>query len=540
MKKLFSLLAVCAVAVSAIAVPARPGGIVRTLEDGTQKTVFIHGDEHFHYITDAEGNWLEEETLKPLSAEVQAAREQRGIARMQARRIAERKKVGGALNLAPRGLIILVSFSDKAFSTPLETINEMINGDNYSRSYTSSSSMGKITINASGSARKYFQDQSWGQYNPTFDVVGPVTLEKQVSYYGKDMVYQGQTYEGYDEHADEMISEACKLANSQFNVDFTQYDNDNDGYVDFVYVIYAGYGQADGGNANTIWPHNSTLIYEGQGIVCKVDGKQVNNYACSNEINYSSKQYNGIGTFCHEFSHVLGLPDLYITEGSASHKTMGDWDILDSGPYNNDGNTPPAYSAYERFYCGWVTPRVLKDPEEVTLHLLNDTKEALLISKTDVHNLVGNDPDPTEFYLLENRKKEGWDQYIPGAGMLLTHIRYSAKTWENNSVNNTKSSMGVDIVEADGKTPSGSSGNSGYYGKAKDAFPAGATAWTALENHEITNIKLQNDIITFTYRSADGIEDIEADGINSVKIIRDGKVFIIRNGQIYDLNGTRL
>ena len=153
---------------------------------------------------------------------------------------------------------------------------------------------------------------------------------------------------------------------------------------------------------------------------------------------------------------------------------------------------------------------------------------------------MGTDPNPTEFYILENRKKEGWDKYIPGAGMLLTRIRYSASLWENNSVNNSKSTMGVDIIEADGKAPTASSGNAGYYGKAKDAFPAGSTAWTELPDHEITNIKLLNDVITFNYRGAEGIEDIEVEGNNAVKIIRDGKVFVIRNGQVYDLNGTRL
>ena len=120
---------------------------------------------------------------------------------------------------------------------------------------------------------------------------------------------------------------------------------------------------------------------------------------------YYGQVYNGIGTICHEFSHVMGLPDLYATN-NATHHTMADWDILDYGPYNNDGNTPPAYSAYERFFCGWITPRVLTDPENVTLNPLNDSKEALLMCTGDQHNLVGYDPNPTTFYLIENRKKE--------------------------------------------------------------------------------------------------------------------------------------
>jgi M6 family metalloprotease-like protein len=197
-----------------------------------------------------------------------------------------------------------------------------------------------VNVKSSGSARQYFHDTSWGQYNPQFDVVGPYTLSQSYAYYGKNN----------DANVGEMIRDACKMADED-GVDFTQYDNDNDGKVDFVYVLYAGYGEADGGPANTVWPHNYDLRYTG--VTCNVDGKTVRNYACSNEISYYSKLYNGIGTFCHEFSHVLGLPDLYETNQTPKGlHTLLDWDILDYGPYNNDGNTPPAYSAYERFYMG--------------------------------------------------------------------------------------------------------------------------------------------------------------------------------------------
>ena len=541
MKKIFSILFLCAITVGVMAVPARRGPITRTAEDGTENTVFLHGNAFYHYMTDTEGNWLDETTMKPLTEEVKAARVQKGQERQQARRAREQKKVGSTLNLAPRGLIILVNFKDKAFVTPVDTIKNMIDGENFTRNYSYSYTIYGETytehIISSGTARQYFHDQSWGQYNPIFDVIGPVTVSQNLAYYG-----QNDSYYNQDSYPDKMISEACKLADTQFGVDFTQYDNDNDGYVDFVYVIYAGFGEADGGPANTIWPHNSTLIYQGQGIKCIVDDKQVNNYACSNELQYYGKVYNGIGTFCHEFSHVLGLPDLYITENKSTiHKTLGQWDILDYGPYNNDGNTPPSYSAYERFFCGWLTPRVLTDPENVTLHPLNETGDALLICTSDVHNLVGTNPNPTDFYLVENRVKQGWDSYLPGKGMLLTHIKYSSSKWENNTVNNTKSSMGVDIVEADGVAPSYNENNpnNGYNGKAKDAFPSGAKQWTELENHEITNITLSNNLIKFLYVGgwAEGVEEVPCNEVQSTKVLRNGQLYIIRNGHTYDLNG---
>ena len=423
-----------------------------------------------------------------------------------------------------------MNFKDKAFVTPVDTIKNMIDGENFTRNYSYSYTIYGETytehIISSGTARQYFHDQSWGQYNPIFDVIGPVTVSQNLAYYG-----QNDSYYNQDSYPDKMISEACKLADTQFGVDFTQYDNDNDGYVDFVYVIYAGFGEADGGPANTIWPHNSTLIYQGQGIKCIVDGKQVNNYACSNELQYYGKVYNGIGTFCHEFSHVLGLPDLYITENkSTTHKTLGQWDILDYGPYNNDGNTPPGYSAYERFYCGWLTPRVLTEPENVPLQTI-DSQEALLVCNGDNHNLIGTSPDPQTFYLLEARNQEGWDKYLPGEGLMITRIMYDYSKWSSNSVNNTKDQMGVDMMEA--KT------NNTDWGADTDLYPKGATEWTGLAGHEVTNITRDSDgKIHFVYRG--GTTELIETTIEeqpAVKILRDGRVLILRGNKVYDILG---
>ena len=202
-----------------------------------------------------------------------------------------------------------------------------------------------------------------------------------------------------------MIKEACQLADAN-GADFTLYDNDNDGNVDFVYVIYAGEGEADDGPSYTIWPHNWYLKTR-WGITCVVDGKTIDNYACSNEIQHWEQVYTGVGTFCHEFSHVIGLPDLYYTANSGtSPHTLNEWDILDVGCYNNGGNTPPAYSAYERFYCGWLTPRVLNETEYVWLSPI-DNQKALLVCEGNSHNLVGYNPNPQTFYLLEVRTNTG-------------------------------------------------------------------------------------------------------------------------------------
>jgi hypothetical protein len=185
---------------------------------------------------------------------------------------------------------------------------------------------------------------------------------------------------------------------------------------------------------------------------------------------------------------------------------MNEWDIMDYGPYNNEGNTPPTFSAYERFFMGWLQPRLIIDPENVELKELQESNEALLISSTDQHNLIGNDPDPTTFYVVENRQLKGWDEHLPGHGMMLTKIQYNYNRWYQNTVNNSSSKMGVDLIEANGKT--------NEYGKATDLFPAGATAYTKITGHAIEEITEVDGVINFKYKG--GVEETETAVGNTV------------------------
>lgn len=509
MKKLSILVFIFTMATAAWAVPARKTGIVVTQPDGSEVTVYQHGDEHFHWQTNEKGEWIELDENG-----FYRVTEALSVEQIEAKRMASSKRAALAaypLNVAPRGLVILVNFSDVAFETEKAEMDSMLIGENYTRNYSYSYKGKTYSVNSKGSARQYFQDASNGQYNPQFDVIGPVTVSNNVSYYGKNDSY------GNDMYADKMVSEACKLADTEFDVDFTQYDNDNDGYVDFVFVIYAGYGEADGGASTTIWPHSWNLL--SAGTQCKVDGKTVDLYACGNELDFYSKKHTGIGTFCHEFSHVLGLPDLYVTNTS-SHTTMNEWDIMDYGPYNNEGNTPPSFSAYERFFMGWLQPRLITEPENIQLNDLQTSNEALLISTTDEHNLIGNNPDPTTFYIVENRQQKSWDEHLPGHGMMLTKIQYSYSRWSQNTVNNSSSKMGVDLIEANGKTSN--------QGKATDLFPAGASQYLAIADHAIEAIEEENGVIKFKYKGGvegeddnEGNEDEESavDNINSNKEI---------------------
>ena len=243
MRKIVSLVIVTVIAMMAYAVPAKRGWQTRTQADGTTIEVQQFGDEFYHYMINRDGkqvrevNGMYEVVGEAPTAEMAKARRAKGVARRQ------RKDVGVTPNLAPKGVVILVNFKDSEMKSghTRATFDELCNSLN-------------CTVNSGyPSAGQYFADQSNGAYRPQFDVFGPVDLSRNVAYYGTDKPGKD---EGDDQHATDAVVEACILANEQFTINWADYDSDSDGYVDFVYVIYAGKGQADGGASTTIWPHN--------------------------------------------------------------------------------------------------------------------------------------------------------------------------------------------------------------------------------------------------------------------------------------------
>ncbi len=446
--------------------------------------------------------------------------------------ITPRTTVGKRL-LPPRGLVILVNFKDVQFTTPRAELDSMYNGQNYTRDY-SYIYPGETTpthYTSQGSIQQYFRENSLGQYQPTFDLVGPVTVSQNMAYYG------GNTQSGSDKNPQAMIKEACQLAKDSIN--YADYDSDKDGYVDYVYVLYAGFGEADSGEdlPNTIWPHSSSLY-----PTLTLDGKEISLYACGCELSYYSKLHDGIGTFCHEFSHVLGLPDIYETTGTAVYKTSGTWDIMDYGVYNNDGNTPCCYTAYERFFMGWTQPVLLHSEQNDTLPALASSGKAYMITADGTANMDGTNPDPKEFYLLENRQRVGWDAYLMGQGMLITKVRYNASIWSNNAVNN-KNDLHVDIIEADGIAseydPSGQ--DYGWFGKQGDCFPYEQTDFfTPYTNYPITNITQEvNGDITFQFmggKEPTSMYNVQCTKDN-VQFMYKGEIYIRKGGKTYNLLG---
>ena len=226
------------------------------------------------------------------------------------------------------------------------------------------------------------------------------------------------------------------------------------------------------------------------------DGKQIKGYACTSELQGTSGVLMcGIGTFCHEFGHVLGLPDFYVTDYSSQHKTLGDWDIMDAGAYLNGGNTPPTYSAHERFYLGWLTPEILNETGDFELEELQKSNKAYIVTSTGEHNLDGGNPNPATYYLLENRQKIGWNRYLPGHGLMITKTIYNENNWYNNIPNNNRYLQGYDLIEADGKAPNND------YGKGGDLFPgtANVTSYSPYENYSVINIVEKEGVISFSF-----------------------------------------
>lgn len=420
---------------------------------------------------------------------------------------------------SPHGLVILVEYPDKKFSMddPHDYFNRLLNSDNFS------------DYGATGSARQYFIDNSNGLFSPIFDVLGPVTLKNNMSYYGKN------DYWGEDQHAEEMVIEAVKQLDA--SCDFSIYDNDGDGYIDNVYVFYAGYGEADSGISNTVWPHSVDMADYMKNLPV-VDGVRPNRYAMSNEVDYSYRRPDGIGTFVHEFSHVLGLPDLYNTQ-DWSFDTPGDWSCLDSGPYNNQGRTPPNYSIHERYALNWMEPDVLKYTGDYILQPIDSSNKGYIIptEKKD------------EFFLVECRQPVGNDKYLPGYGMLVWHIDFNQKVWDQNIVNDNPNHLYVDLVEADGKHNTERDDN--YDG---DAFPgtnnvtefsASTTpallSWAGVDpGVAFSNIGLlDNYSITF---HLEGEPDSAVGEISlGNKVMCAGhKISVTEDARVYDLTGNLL
>ncbi len=453
--------------------PAKPGIATATQPDGSTVSYRLMGDEYFHYMLSTDGYPLITvgDTVYYAATSSDGHLSSSGIKATdsiqlpsQARKALKKTIPKPGLSRtpsqmtssssfpaigSPRCMVILAEYSDIKFSLPKpkEYFTSLLNENGF------------CDNGATGSARDYFISSSSGLFTPIFDVYGPVTLPQPRAYYGANDIT------GNDIRPHEMIIHACDILSSQ-GIDFSAYDCDNDGKIDNVYLFYAGRGESTWGGANTVWPH-SWSISEATDKEHIYNGRTLDQYACSNETDDSAGTPTGIGTFCHEFSHVLGLPDLYPTQPSSSMRLTPDsWSVLDTGCYNNESRTPPVYSSFERMSLGWLIPETLSKPAQVSIPDLQTGNKAYMIP-------TEND---NEFFLLENRQLSGWDRYLEGHGLLIWHIDYIPSEWEQNTVNNDPFHPCVDMIKATPRTIN--------MAKASDPFPGsgGVTEFTASTN----------------------------------------------------------
>ena len=530
------------------AVPARGVPFTHVQSDGTTVTLVMRGGEFNHSLMTMDGLTVAQDgngdycyiaggTLSDVVAHDQ---DQRGIeeqafvvayrnqmtlearGRRMPRRSGENDNPQVPTTGSPRIPIILVNYSDVRFvhENPVATFQNQFN------------EMDKSCLH-------YFQSQSRGQFSPQFDILGPVDLPNNRAYYGTNKYIYGTEV---DAQLGTMIYDACTAVQ---DVDFSHYDNDGDGVVDVVVVLYAGVGEAQAYRTvpESVWPCQWDMT-ESYDWGCsttgpfQLNGVTIDKYAVFNELegssNYSTS-IDGIGTFCHEFGHCLGLPDFYATNGAYNYG-MSSWDIMDNGCYLDNAHTPAGYSSYERHFMGWMD---LIDPEENTHYSLSP-----LNSEAGTAVKVTNDANADEYYLLEYRTKTGWDAYLPGEGILVIHVDYDRAVWDANTPNNIGNHQRMTIIPADGKLSSGTNKTDPWPQGSNDSLtnystPPAAVYTGGYMNKPITAMRIGEDGIARLWYMRGNPCDVNRDGevnIADVNAVINAILGGAQDAQ-YDVNG---
>jgi len=532
-----------AMAAQALAVPADPTLRPMPTPDGDSLHIRLVGDEYYHFTTTADGytlvrdargyyTYAQQDASGALVATGMVAHDQDSrdaseqalvatltprltdapqVQQAQSMRRATRHNgaIGNRFDYEKfRGLVVLINYSDVQFSieNPREFYDAMCNEDGF----TGFTDYNGAWRKCPGSVHDYYKDNSGGIFQPQFDVVGPVTVPHAST-------------EGCA-NSRAIFQKAMELAND--SVDFSQYDTDGDGYIDMVFFIVAGYTSNYSGNDDDLlWPHMTYLVDSASYRPFELDGKYSYLMACSGE-RYGwqgrNNMINGIGVICHEFSHVLGLPDLYDTDYSGSggqSNHPGDWDVMAGGSYFNYGRTPVGYTGWERFILGFNDPNYITEPGEYSLSAVGSTGECFVL------------PTLTEgeYFILDNRQKSGWDAYIPGSGMIIAHVDETTdRPWRSNTVNCDPSHNYYLIVRA---------GN-GSDASASDPFP-GSTKNTYIDDSTDPNLNdwddMPNDFGLYEITESGGVVSFVVRGVTKPRaLIEDFERMAVNTGTTND------
>lgn len=469
------LMALCFSASTAHAAKANQTPFAVRQADGSTLMVVLHGDESYSWYTTLDGvmlshvdqsffissinqqglllptTQLAHEAQQRSSAEQQLVKAQAPLKPLFLKEASHRLSKARATVTSkyfphkgsPTALVILAQFTDTVFhmADPKASFEQFLNGG-------TPSDLGCGEARNYSSVKQYFSDMSNGQFTPNFKVVGPVTLPNPLKYYGAD------NGDSRDINYTQFVTDACAEAAKISSFDDPALDSDNDGTIDLVSIIYAGFGQNNGAMTDALW---AKMSFRNVG---EFNGKNVNLNMIVHELNANEKQLKtvnpasngsfsvpqiaGVGVFCHEFSHTLGLPDLYATVASANlnNQCMEYWSLMDGGEYVHNSYHPTAYTAWEREVMGWQTPQLLNTDGTYTLKTYANGGEAYKLQ---------NSASDTDYLLFENIQKQGWNQYLSGHGLLVYRIHANPATLSaTRPLNNVAGQPGVTVVPADG------------------------------------------------------------------------------------------
>jgi len=295
-------------------------------------------------------------------------------------------------------LAILVKFSDKASTVSAASFDSV------------------LFSNTTGvnSMRNYYREVSYNQLDiVTIETNRPGVLGWQLmpqpyAYYVNGQNCLGSTY---PRNCQGMTIDALKAVDSL--VDFAQYDNNGDGYVDTVFIIHAGRGAETTGNSNDVWSHSWSIAGLPSGAPLKLDGVRFNSYTAEPEYNWSAGDITH-GVYSHELGHAFGLPDLYDVNYTSSG--VGDWSLMSGGSWNGGGAKPAHLDAWSRIYLGFTQATVVSNFEQ-TLSLPNVEQNG-----TGAIYRINTGQNANEYFLLESRYAVGADTALPAHGLLIWHV----------------------------------------------------------------------------------------------------------------------